>query len=324
MSTSGLVSIIIPVYNRAELIIPTLTSIAKQSYSQWECCIVDDGSTDDTYAAIEHLTEDEPRFKLFARPKDLPKGANSCRNYGFEQSQGEFVIFFDSDDLMLEEDLAMRLDCMEDKDIVVARAQVVDEALNLLREFRVEAYQDLYRTYAYTKTEMVTDSVLFRKDFLVGKTLFDPTVVRGQEAEFFMRIFREVPLKNVVLMETPSFLYRQHSGTKTAAAKNYRQDYKQSQLKIYADNLKYGVAQKDPQLVKYMYKQLVPILCSAAANRDKQTMKATLKLLNDTLGQANPTLKATLKRVTGILFFFGKPSYRLESKLRNAALNFEL
>ncbi|WP_435577737.1 glycosyltransferase family 2 protein [Gilvibacter sp.] len=324
MSTSGLVSIIIPVFNRAELIIPTLTSIAKQTYSQWECCIVDDGSTDDTLAAIRHLTADEPRFKLFNRPEHLPKGANSCRNYGFEQAQGEFVIFFDSDDLMLEEDLALRLNQMEDKDIVVARAQVVDEALNLIREFRVEAYQDLYRTYAYTKTEMITDSVLFRKQFLEGKTLFDPTIVRGQEAEFFLRIFRGVSTDQVVLMETPSFLYRQHPGTKTSAAQHYIQDYKQSQFKIYADNLQYGIAEKDPQLVKYMYKQLVPILCSAAANRDKDTLKTVRKFMTKSLGDANPTLKTTLKRITGILYFFGKPSYRLESKLRNADLNFEL
>lgn len=322
MTTSGLVSIIIPVFNRAELIIPTLTSIAKQSYADWECCIVDDGSTDATPEAIAKFIDGDSRFRLFDRPSHLPKGANSCRNYGFEMSRGDLVVFFDSDDLMLASDLQTRVEAIQDKDIVIARAEVVDQQLNTLRTFRVEPYMDLYRTYAYTKTEMITDSVLFRRELLEGRALFDPQIVRGQEADFFLRIFRGISLDQVSFLQEPSFLYRQHEGTKTTAAESYRKDFKASQLKIYTDNLDYALAEKDEQLARYMYKQLVPILCSAAAHRDSETFIAARKKMFQVFGKENAIWKFKLRWATTLLYITGRPSYRLERMLRNTKLNF--
>jgi len=96
-----LVSIIIPTYNRAGIIGETLESIIKQSFSDWECIIVDDGSTDSTEAVVKEYTEKDSRFKYYRRPHEIIKGANSCRNYGFKKSAGKYINWFDSDDLYL-------------------------------------------------------------------------------------------------------------------------------------------------------------------------------------------------------------------------------
>ena len=95
-----LISIIIPTYNRAQLIKETLDSILGQTYANWECIIVDDGSTDTTLVTLENYCNKDSRFQFYSRPKNRVKGANACRNYGYSKSKGEFIQWFDSDDIM--------------------------------------------------------------------------------------------------------------------------------------------------------------------------------------------------------------------------------
>ncbi|PPK95107.1 glycosyltransferase involved in cell wall biosynthesis [Nonlabens xylanidelens] len=97
----NLISIIIPSYNRANLILETLESIKNQTYSNWECIIVDDGSTDDTEQVVNDYIIDKSRFSYQHRPLNKPKGANACRNYGLSISNGDYIIFFDSDDVLV-------------------------------------------------------------------------------------------------------------------------------------------------------------------------------------------------------------------------------
>ncbi len=94
-----LVSIVIPTYNRADLIRETLQSIQKQTYWNWECIIVDDGSTDNTIEYILDIIKIDKRIKIYKRDNKR-KGAPSCRNIGIHKSIGDYIIFLDSDDLM--------------------------------------------------------------------------------------------------------------------------------------------------------------------------------------------------------------------------------
>lgn len=95
-----LVSIIIPTYNRAHLIGETLDSILAQTYTNWECIVVDDGSSDNTDKLMVTYCKKDKRFQYHYRTEDRPKGANACRNYGFEMCAGDYLIFLDSDDLL--------------------------------------------------------------------------------------------------------------------------------------------------------------------------------------------------------------------------------
>lgn len=105
-----LVSIIIPTYNRAHLIVETLDSILAQTYTNWECIVVDDGSTDETSVILQGLLKKDKRFQYFKRPQSKLKGANACRNFGFEKSKGEYLIFLDSDDLLENTCLEFRVE----------------------------------------------------------------------------------------------------------------------------------------------------------------------------------------------------------------------
>lgn len=105
-----LVSIVIPIYNRVNIVSDTLNSVLEQTYSNWECIVIDDGSTDNTQELLINYSKLDDRFKWYQRPDEKIKGANSCRNYGFELSEGKYILFLDSDDLLLEECVKTRVE----------------------------------------------------------------------------------------------------------------------------------------------------------------------------------------------------------------------
>jgi glycosyltransferase involved in cell wall biosynthesis len=88
-------SIIIPSYNRAALIIETLNSVCSQTFQNWECIVVDDGSTDTTRDVIEALSIQDDRIRYIYQ--DNAERSNA-RNNGIRNAKGEWICFLDSDD----------------------------------------------------------------------------------------------------------------------------------------------------------------------------------------------------------------------------------
>lgn len=125
-----MVSIIIPIYNRADIIEETINSIKAQSYTNWECIIVDDGSTDNTVERLKALIKNDNRFQLFKRPKTLTKGPSACRNYGFTKIKGDFIQFFDSDDIMHPNHLDLKMKAIEKNDLVVCKLRAFSGDFN--------------------------------------------------------------------------------------------------------------------------------------------------------------------------------------------------
>lgn len=105
---SPLISILIPVFNRDKLIGDTLLSIKNQTYQNWECIVVDDGSSDNTWNELLEHSKNDSRIKIFNRHRN-PKGASTCRNIAIEYAEGDYFMFMDSDDLMGENCLACRI-----------------------------------------------------------------------------------------------------------------------------------------------------------------------------------------------------------------------
>lgn len=105
-----LVSIIIPTYNRADLIVETLQSVQNQTYQNWECIVVDDGSTDGTENVMAQFYRHDYRFSF--HKNNSSKGAPGARNTGAKLSKGEFLVFMDSDDLLAKDCLLYRMEKM--------------------------------------------------------------------------------------------------------------------------------------------------------------------------------------------------------------------
>ena len=100
-----IVSIIMATYNRAHFIVETLESIQAQTYTDWECLIIDDGGTDNTEEVITPILEQDYRFKFFKRSNAYKKGLPGCRNYGLDIAQGTYIQFFDDDDIVHPQNL---------------------------------------------------------------------------------------------------------------------------------------------------------------------------------------------------------------------------
>lgn len=189
---SGKVSIVIPTYNRAHFLPETLDSIASQTYTNWECIVIDDGSSDDTSILMESHLEKDKRFKYFDRPHNLPKGANSCRNYGFEIADGEFIKWFDSDDIMLEDHLEQLVKLINTHQLDFA----VGDSVNFHSETFEETGKPYVidrnlsinkRNFATQKIGWITDDFLGKRES-IGQLKFNTDILTdGDEYNFFIR-----------------------------------------------------------------------------------------------------------------------------------------
>ncbi|MEM7166484.1 MAG: glycosyltransferase family A protein [Planctomycetota bacterium] len=101
---SKLVSVIVPAFNAAATVVEAVQSALSQSHDNIEVLVIDDGSSDDTVAAL--ATIDDPRLTVHA---ESHRGVSAARNRGIDRSQGEFVAFLDADDIWLPQKLTAQL-----------------------------------------------------------------------------------------------------------------------------------------------------------------------------------------------------------------------
>jgi len=197
MNERPLVSVIIPTYNRSSLIGETLDSIIAQTYHQWECIVVDDGSTDYTNELLEFYTQKDARIQFYPRPGSLKKGANACRNYGFELSKGNYINWFDSDDFMmankLEEQVRV-LKANQNLSFCTCEYGLYDENLKLISLMNFNPNSNsLLEDYIIGKAYINLQTSLFRKYTLSLK--FNEDLHKAQEMEFFFRYLQMKKIK---------------------------------------------------------------------------------------------------------------------------------
>jgi len=98
-----LITIIIPIYNRAKTLPNCLDSIIQQEYSDFECLLVDDGSRDESLTICQEYASKDSRFSVFHKENG---GVGSARNLGLDNAKGEWVAFVDSDDTIMPNHLS--------------------------------------------------------------------------------------------------------------------------------------------------------------------------------------------------------------------------
>lgn len=119
---SPLVSVVIPTYNFGHLLPYALDSLLAQTYTNWECIVVDDGSKDNTEAVMAGYMEKDSRFEYI---KQQNSGPGQARNKGIEKAKGDFLQFLDADDLLSPEKLAFQVNALQiypEADIVYSPA----------------------------------------------------------------------------------------------------------------------------------------------------------------------------------------------------------
>lgn len=232
-----LISIIIPTYNRAHLIGETLDSILEQTYENWECIVVDDGSTDNTADILAKYVKKDMRFQYYDRPKERIEGPNSCRNYGFELSKGDYVKWFDSDDLMCDTLLGNQIKVLDENvDCTVCKLVYYDfENNKLLRENKI--YSDnLIEDYLVGKVTFYISGPLWKRSFLnKQKELFDESISNLDDWDFNLRMLYQKPV--IVYIDMPLIQYRIHESSLSHEINNLNFQEIQSEFKAIKKHL---------------------------------------------------------------------------------------
>lgn len=187
---NSFVSIIIPTFNRAHLIGETLNSILAQTFLDWECVIVDDGSTDDTEKVVEDFISKDQRFKYYQRPLEHKAGGNGARNYGLKKAIGAYIVFFDSDDLMTKDHLTIKITEIEkgNYDYIITRTQYFNYTNEQIDRYynygdkKITSYN-----YITQKINWLTLDVCIQKD-LAKKINFNEELLSGQEYNYFSKL----------------------------------------------------------------------------------------------------------------------------------------
>jgi len=182
----NVVSIIIPLYNRENEIVLTLKSVLNQSYTNWECVIVDDRSTDNSEKVVKRFVEQDSRFKFLRRNKSTSKGPATCRNIGINKASGSFIIFLDSDDIL-------DLKCIENRIKYVSKNPSYDVwvfNMAFLDGKNKGKLCNCYPTNAKEKIEYLKMTLRYQLPFSVTCPLWRLEVLKELEGfdEKFMRL----------------------------------------------------------------------------------------------------------------------------------------
>lgn len=303
-----LISIIIPNYNRENLIGETLDSIVAQTYNNWECIVVDDGSTDNSKKVIQTYVDKDPRFQLHDRPKNRQKGANACRNYGFQLSKGELINWFDSDDIMLSTFIQDKLNCFKnDIDMVICTGYTTNHLLQNKKTIVLKETHFLFKDYLLGKTPVMTPSILFKKEYLSNKGLFETHITVGQETELFSRFFFQLAEGKYHILNKPLFLYRHHSGTKSRKNQAYIKKNKESQSYIQIELLKKSIQLNDNELFKVFYLNLFHSFYLGLENKHFKNAKYVLSSMFSILWKSD--IKKFFKFILFDWYYLGLKRY---------------
>ncbi len=105
-----IVTVIVPCYNQGRYLSEALRTLQSQSLQEWECVVVDDGSTDDSAEIMNRLAADETRMRLVRQEN---AGPSAARNRGIKEARGRYVQFLDADDLLEPEKLRVHVGELE-------------------------------------------------------------------------------------------------------------------------------------------------------------------------------------------------------------------
>ena len=172
------ISLIVPIYNMEKLMRKCLDSILAQTFTDYECLLIDDGSKDGSPAICDEYAAKDSRIKAFHKPNG---GLSDARNYGLARAQGEYTTFFDPDDWADE-------DCLKD---LHSKAQETDADMVICDYYN----EDPYRRECTKQTPTSLDHQEVLKDVITGK-LFGYTWNKLLKRELYSR-FRQEYIKGM-------------------------------------------------------------------------------------------------------------------------------
>jgi glycosyltransferase involved in cell wall biosynthesis len=193
-------SLVIPAYNYGMYIRDTIESIQAQSFTDWECIIINDGSDDNTDDIVRQCIVNDSRFRYISQDN---AGLVAVRNKGIMLARGEYIVIVDADDILREHHLHILFDCIRESQADVAYVNTqwwwefptyCEFSPSPFRMPESSGHIDcgtMYRRLLFDSTQMTMHSAAFRKDSAIACGLFVENKGAGYEDnEFWIRMAR--------------------------------------------------------------------------------------------------------------------------------------
>lgn len=240
----GLVSIIIPVYNKADFLAECLSSIREQTWKKLDVIVVDDGSTDGSLEIVREYVEQDARFRLFTVAHEGPSAA---RNKGMEEARGEFLTFVDADDTIEREYIRKLAEGIGEADFCISGYKVWYQERNVWQSVKPPAGRFTLAEFGKTipRYEAVLRGVawkLLRRSVVTEHgLLFPPELRYAEDTVFFFQYL--ACIETVAVLSDAQYVYRQHSQQSLVKA-SYQNITLIEQFSAELEKL-YGKAQRD-------------------------------------------------------------------------------
>lgn len=200
-----MISIVIPLYNKGKYISATLQSVFNQTYTDYECLIIDDGSTDGSADIVGQYASD-PRLKYFRQPNG---GVSAARNKGINLAKGDYIAFLDADDKWADSYLA---------EMVGLTRQYPNESFFCMPHTRIETISEdvsIVSDYCKCVRENVfnTSGVVVKTEVFNYIPPFRVGVNLGEDLDMWLRLSCKHPM---VFLNKALVEYSKHTGSSLA------------------------------------------------------------------------------------------------------------
>lgn len=218
-----MVSVIIPVYNRLNLLPDCVRSLKWQSYQDLQIILIDDGSTDGTLELCKQYASEDSRFTVIAASHG---GVSAARNLGLEAATGEFVLFVDSDDMIHPHLVETMVRALSQANAAIAGSRVlylnqgnwsqipqfIDQAPTNETVYRChsDALEDFFCGYSPIR---IVGGVMIRRDF-IGQTRFNTDLFIGEDYYFIYQNL--IKGADVAYLTARWYYYRGHEDNSNA------------------------------------------------------------------------------------------------------------
>ncbi len=212
------VTIIIPTYNRSDLLQRAVDSVLSQSYTDYELIIVDDRSSDNTQKIIASF--DDPRITCIRRKTN--RGLSAARNTGVEQARGEYIAFLDDDDEWLPEKLREQVTFMDSLThkvgMIYGWVDIFDDQGRLVRQNKATIRGDIFEEVLRGYTLCGCSGQLARASAVREIGGFDEELRRGIDGDYIRRMSQRYHVE--VMPKTVLNYYTGHSRISDSSPKN--------------------------------------------------------------------------------------------------------
>jgi glycosyltransferase involved in cell wall biosynthesis len=203
---NDLISVVIPVYNRKEVLQRAVNSVLNQTYHKIEIIIVDDSSFDDIRQVVNRIFGDHPKIRCIRHEKNL--GAQAARNSGIKAAKGEWIAFLDSDDEYLPNSIEVRLNKASATEVSVVHSDCI-----IVKKKKVGYQRDIFGVppiegdvyeYLLRGPAPVYPSLIMKKHALAEIGFLDENIMAYQEWDTAIRLAEKY---NFAFVSEPTFIY---------------------------------------------------------------------------------------------------------------------